>query len=198
MNSITNYRTVKAAALFAMALGLSACATGQHIEPHRDVACFNRAAVSLGEALVFAGEAREALIVDAEYNCQEELGCVTGSPGGYDVTYFDAGRLERVNVCPVTGAVRPPLERNALESITSLGFLFDWPESEMRRGAPGLASASVSIANAVAIAEREGGAKAMAIHLKQESGKTFYAVELVREGTIHLALVDPMDGRFTE
>jgi len=196
------YRTKAANALAilgaSLAFALSACATTEHVEPYRDIACFNRAAVSLIEAVTFAQEARPALVVDAEYNCQRELGCLTGSPGGYDITYFDNGRMERVNVCPVTGTVRPPLERSALESITDADFLFSWPESEMRRGAGAIANAPIDMTRAIGIAEESRGVKAMAAHLKTENGKTYYAIELVEQGRIHIALIDPADGRVAE
>jgi hypothetical protein len=179
-------------------LVLQACASTEHIEPYRDVACFARAQVSLGEAVTFALEARNAQVIDAEYNCQEEFGCLTGAPGGYDVTYFDNGRLDRVNVCPVTGVVRPPFARNTLESIAELGFLFDWPESEMRRGAPAVASSQISMLEAIGIAEEESGVKAMAAHVRTDGEKTYYAIELVDSGRIRLAYVDPENGTVRE
>jgi hypothetical protein len=183
---------------FIVATGLSACASNDHIEPYRDVACFERAAVSLSEAIIFAQGARNALVIDAEYNCQEELGCLSGNPGGYDITYYDNGRLDRVNVCPVTGAVRPPLQRSGLQRIAGLDFLFDWPESEMTRAAPIVASAPVSMLEAVGNAESARGLKAMASHVKTEGGKTYYAIELVDSGRIYLALVDPATGTVQE
>lgn len=180
--------------VLGLALAVTACATTDHVEPYRDIACFNRAAVSLSEAVSFANEARDALVIDAEYNCQQELGCLTGNPGGYDITYYDAGRLDRVNVCPVTGTVRPPLRQGALESLTNADFLFDWPESEMRRGAPVVASAPITMLQAISIAEEANGVKAMAAHVKTEGHKTYYAIELVDQGTVRIALVDPVDG----
>jgi len=38
----------------------------------------------------------------------------------------------------------------------------------------------------------------MAAHLKTENGKTYYAIELVEQGRIHIALIDPADGRVAE
>ncbi len=182
-------------AVLGLMFVLGACASDRHIEPYRDIACFNRAVVSLSDAVSFAGGVRDALVIDAEYNCQEALGCLTGSPGGYDITYYDDGRLERVNVCPVTGTVRPPLERGVLDSITDIGFLFDWPETEMLRGAPVVASAQISLLEAISIAEDARGLKAMAAHVKTEGQRTYYAIELVEQGTIHLVFVDSANGQ---
>lgn len=178
--------------------GLDACASDRHIEPYRDVSCFNRAAVSLSEAVTFAQDAREGLIIDAEYNCREELGCLRGNPGGYDITYYQDGSLERVNVCPVTGTVRPPLEQGMFQRLLGLDFLYDWPESEMLRGAPVLASAPVSMLAAIERAENARGLNAMAAHARTEGGQTYYAIEIVDNGRIELVFVDPESGNLLE
>jgi hypothetical protein len=179
-------------------LGAAGCATtsGQHVEPYRDVSCFGHARVSLAEAIAAAERARGATVVDAEYNCEQEMGCLAGNPGGYDVTFFADGRLSRVRVCPETGRVDPP-PRASLRDVLDLDFLFDWPESEMLKAGPAAAAASMSMRDAVAAAETRGG-KAMAAHVRSGPGGPSYVIELVEQSRVRLVAVDMQDGTLRE
>jgi uncharacterized membrane protein YkoI len=51
---------------------------------------------------------------------------------------------------------------------------------------------------AIAIAEEASGVKAMAAHVKTEGQTTYYAIELVEDRGIRIALVDSSDGRLQE
>lgn len=175
-------------------LALGGCATTeQHVEPHRDIECFQRARVSLAEAVGTAERSQGHMVIDAEYNCAAELDCLRGHPGQYRVTLYAEGRLNRVGICPATGIVQAPVEKGAIKRLLDLDFVFDWPESEMLRSAPIAATASVRMLDAIATAEATGG-KAMAAHVKTQSGKANYVIEVVDKGRIRVVSVDAMNG----
>ena len=172
----------------------SGCATSPgHIEPYTDVACFERAAVSLSQAIAAAETARGGMVIDAEYNCPEEQGCLTGNPGGYDVTFYGNGQLSRANVCAQTAEVRAPRDPSTLGRLVRLEFLFDWPESEMLRAGPAASTANVTMREAIDLAESAGG-KAMAAHVKASDERTEYAIELVDQGQLRVVWIDLNDG----
>ena len=176
-------------------LGAGGCATSaQHVEPYRDIACFGRAKIPLTEAIATAERAQGETVIDAEYNCDEELACVRGDPGQYRITFFANGKLHRVGICPETGQVQEAVEKGALKRLLDLDFLFDWPESEMLRGGPAAATAPITMQAAIATAETRGG-KAMAAHVKTEDGKTNYVIEVVDGGRLRVVSVDLNDGR---
>jgi uncharacterized membrane protein YkoI len=77
--------------------------------------------------------------------------------------------------------------------VLDLDFLFDWPESEMLKAAPAAAAAPVTMRAAIAAAEATGG-KAMAAHVKAETDKTNYVVELVDQGRLRVVTVDVQSG----
>ena len=150
-------------------LALGGCATTeQHVEPARDIECFQRARVSLAEAVGTAEQSQGKMVIDAEYNCAAELDCVRGNPGQYRVTLYAEGRLNRIGICPATGIVQAPVDKGAIRSFLDLDFVFDWPDSEMLRSGPIAAKAPVKMRDAIATAEATGG-KAMAAHVKARS-----------------------------
>ena len=182
----------------ALALGIVAalggCATSsQHVEPYRDVSCFQRAQISLAQAIATAEQEQGQMAIDAEYNCAAELDCVRGNPGQYRIAFLSEGQVKYVGVCPATGRIQAPVEKGALRRILDLDFVFDWPESEMRRSGPIAQNAPVTIGKAVAIAEESGG-KAMAAHVKSEGSRANYVIELVDQGKLRVVSIDLRDG----
>jgi hypothetical protein len=133
------------------------------------------------------------MVIDAEYNCAAELDCVRGNPGQYSVTFFTEGRLKRIGICPATGVVQAPVEKGPFRRIMDLDFVFDWPESEMLKSGPIAAGAPVTMRDAIATAEATGG-KAMAAHVKTDSGKANYVIEVVDEGQMRIVSVDLWNG----
>jgi hypothetical protein len=181
-----------------LALGIVAalggCATSsQHVEPYRDVSCFQRAQISLAQAIATAEQEEGQMAIDAEYNCAAELDCVRGNPGQYRIAFLSDGRLKYVGVCPATGRIQNPVEKGALRRILDLDFVFDWPESEMRKSGPIAQKAPVRIGEAVAIAEGSGG-KAMAAHVKSAGSSASYVIELVDQGKLRVVSVDLLEG----
>jgi hypothetical protein len=188
--ALVTFSSIRLTLAFGAVLFLGACATSQqHVEPHRDVECFQRARVSLTQAIDAAEQSQGKTVIDAEYNCTAELDCVRGNPGQYRVTLFDDGRLSRIGICPATGVVQEPVEKGAFRRMLDLDFLFDWPESEMLKAGPVAAAAPISMQTAVATAEATGG-KAMAAHVKSESARTTYVIEVVDRGRVRIVTVD--------
>jgi hypothetical protein len=173
---------------------LAACATSQyHIEPSRDVACFQRAPVSLTQAIDAAERSEGKRVIDAEYNCAAELDCVRGNPGQYRITFFAEGRLSRIGICPATGVVQAPVEKGPIRRMLDLDFVFDWPESEMLRAGPTAARAPVTMQAAIAAAELSGG-KAIAAHVKVDFDKARYVIELVEHSRVRIVSIDLQNG----
>jgi hypothetical protein len=191
---MTRDRLGVALALGIVAAALGGCATSsQHVEPYRDVSCFQRAQISLAQAIATAEQERGQMAIDAEYNCAAELDCVRGNPGQYRIAFLSEGQLTYVGICPATGRVQNPVEKGALRRILDLDFVFDWPESEMRRSGPLAQQAPVTIGEAIAIAERSGG-KAMAAHVKSAGDRANYVIEIVDQGRLRVVSVDLRDG----
>jgi hypothetical protein len=187
-------RTMRSTVTCGIFFLLAACATSQnHIEPFRDVACFQRAQVSLAQAIHAAEQSEGKTVIDAEYNCAAELDCVRGNPGQYRITFFADGRLSRIGICPATGVVQAPVEKGAIRRMLDLDFVFDWPESEMLRAGPTVARAPVTMQAAIAAAEIAGG-KAMAAHVKMDSDKARYVIELVDHSRVRIVTVDLQNG----
>lgn len=183
---------------FALAAGvllaMGGCATTeQHVEPHRDIECFQRARVTLAEAIGTAERTQGQMVIDAEYNCAAELDCVRGNPGQYRVTLYAEGRLNRIGICPAAGVVQPIVEKGTFRRLFDLDFVFDWPESEMLKSGPVASTATVTMRDAIATAEATGG-KAMAAHVKSETGKASYIIEIVDKGRLRVVSVDLKSG----
>lgn len=177
-------------------LALSGCATSG-VEPFRDISCFERAKVPLIDAINTAERSQGQKVIDAEYNCAAELACLTGNPGQYRITLFADDRLHRIGICPETGNVQAPVEKNVFERLIDLDFLFEWPESEMLKGGPTATAAPITMQAAIGIAEARGG-KAMASHVKTERGKTRYVIEIVDRGRLQLVSVNLQNGTVIE
>lgn len=175
-------------------LAVSGCVTTeQHVEPHRDIECFQRARVTLSEAIGTAERTQGQMVIDAEYNCAAELDCVRGNPGQYRVTLFAEGRLNQIGICPAAGVVQPVVQKGTFRRLLDLDFVFDWPESEMLKSGPVATTAAVSMRDAIATAEATGG-KAMAAHVKADTGKANYVIEIVDNGRMRVVLVDLKTG----
>lgn len=179
----------------SLAIGLSfalgGCATAsRHVEPYRDVSCLGRAPVRLAEAIAAAEASLHQKVIDAEYNVESEMACIEGDEGHYDITFYDNGQLKRATVDARSGEVGPGHYESFFRRVLELDVLSDWPEAEMRRGAPATRNAPTTIQEAVQLAEATGG-KALAAHLKTESRMTTYVIEVVKGGKVGLVFVDP-------
>lgn len=173
---------------------VGACATSPlHVEPSRDIACLQRAALPLADAIEAVEKSPGQTVIDAEYNIEHELGCARGDPGHYDITLYLNGELTRATVDAQSGGVGPGHYEGLLRRMFELDVLSDWPEAEMLKGAPAARDARTTMREAVRLAEASGG-KAMAAHVKTEGKTTSYVIEVVRRGHVNLAYVDLESG----
>ena len=183
-------KNVRFAFAAALVLAMSGCATTeQHVEPHRDIECFQRARVTLAEAIGTAERTQGKVVIDAEYNCAADLDCVRGNPGQYRVTLYAEGRLDQIGICPAAGVVQPVVQNGPFRRVLELDFVFDWPKSEMLKSGPVAVTAPVTMRDAIATAEATGG-KAMAAHVKTETGKARYVIEIVEKSRMRVVSVD--------
>ena len=181
-------RQFQCLALLLFGLPFGGCATAiSDAEPSKDVACVQRAPVSLRQAVETA-EQQGGRAVDAHFRQDEELGCLTNKPSYYEVTLFSAGKLRTVNVDAYTNIVeaRAPDETSVWKRVSkSLDRLFERPAS-----APGAAPlVPVTLPEAVARVEAPG-TKIVAAQLDQKGDQFGYTVKLVEQGKLKFAWVD--------
>jgi hypothetical protein len=190
-----SFKPVLAAILVS---GMSGCATSlPHVEPYRDVSCFRQSGVQLVDAILAAESFRGERAIDGEYNITTELGCLSGDPGHYDITFFHDGELRRATVDAATGEVGPGHDESVFIKLIRLDFLSDWSSSEMLAGGRAAAEANITLRAGIAIAESTGG-RAMAAHVITEDGQTDYVVEIVDPNGLQLVRVDSETGMIGE
>ena len=176
-------RAFQIAAILAL-LGLGACEHMGVFEPYREVSCFQAAKVSLKDAIAMA-EGRDARALDADYRQDEEMGCLNGMPGAYDVTLLAGGRIYTVSVDAGTRAMGPRAPSGAMNALLGGGPRIEGSAAEMARMLPAM---SVNISQAIDTAEEDGG-KVMAAWIEAQDGKPGYTVKLVRQGRVRLGWI---------
>jgi hypothetical protein len=187
-------RFVSASAVL-LALASSGCATPSgHVEPIRDVTCIAMADVPLAQAIAAAERSSNKRVVDAEYNQESELGCLRGDPGHYDVVFYDGGALSKAIVEADSGAVGPAHEESFFRRIFSLDFISEWPQAQIREGAPAAVRSAITLPMAVDIARQHSQGLPLAAHVSHGPLGTRYAVELVQRDGVHIVFVD-LEGR---
>jgi uncharacterized membrane protein YkoI len=179
-------RMRSSAPLIATALlGLAGCAEHLGIfEPLREVACFQAARVSLGDAIATA-EGGNGRAIDADYRQDEEMGCLQNDPGVYDITLLAGNRIEVVSVDARTRQVGPRESAGVLSALLS-GERFEGSPSDMVRIVPRL---GIDMNQAIGIAEQQGG-KAMVAWVEAKNGRAGYTVKLVERGRVRVTWVD--------
>lgn len=70
-------------------------------------------------------------------------------------------------------------------------------DQEDRAELSALQSAKVTLSQAVAMAEKHAGGKAIDAGLEERGGKVAYEVEVVKNGAVETVLVDPASGQAT-
>jgi uncharacterized membrane protein YkoI len=173
-------RLAAAAACF----GLAACEHSGVFEPFREVSCFEAARVSLKDAIASA-EGGDGRAIDADYRLDEEMGCLTGDPGVYDITLLAGGRISTVSVDARTRQVGPREASGAMNALFG-GSPFEGSPVDMARMVPRL---GIDISQAVELAEKDGG-KAMVAWVEAKNGRAGYTVKLVERGRIRETWID--------
>jgi hypothetical protein len=166
----------------------SGCAEAlTRVEPFREVTCSQFAIVSLKDAVETA-EKRGGTAVDSHFHQSEELGCLVGQPAYYEVTLLSEGKLSFVSVHARSNEiVSYRSQRTIRERIGQ--FFGTILEHDPETKASLFRSVSVSLPDAIAIAERSGG-KAIKAHVARKGAKVGYTVKLVEHSKLRVAWVD--------
>jgi hypothetical protein len=179
---------VRSAASVIAVVAIAACAINPtEIEPAREVSCFAAARVSLSDA-IYSAEIEGGKAIDAAYRQDEEMGCVRGEPGYYDVTVLFDGKLSLVSVDAGSKQVGPRLEPGFMRELTGQ-FAERVFEGTSESRVPIAQRLKLPLLEAVATAEK-GGGKAMEARADMNAGKIGYWVKLVDKGQLRLAWVD--------
>jgi uncharacterized membrane protein YkoI len=165
-------------------VGLAGCEHSGVFEPFREVSCFEAARVSLKDAIA-AAEGGDARAIDADYRLDEEMGCLTGDPGVYDITLLAGSRIITVSVDARTRTVGPREESGVMNALFG-GSPFEGSPVDMARMVPRL---GIDISQAIDTAEKDGG-KAMVAWIEAKNGRAGYTVKLVERGRIRETWID--------
>jgi hypothetical protein len=166
-------------------IGLSGCEHVGVFEPFREVECLERAQVSLKNAIV-AAEADGGRALDADYRQEEEMGCLRGIPGVYDVTLLRNGKIEVVSVDARTANVGPHEEANVMNLLLGGGARFEGSPADMARMVPRM---PIAMSRAIDVAEGQGG-KAISAWIEAKDGKSGFTVKVVEKGRVRVTWID--------
>jgi uncharacterized membrane protein YkoI len=161
--------------LLLFALLVQGCGTVA-VEPYREVTCFQGAHVSLKDA-IRAAEQQGGRALDAAYREPDEMGCVMGDPGYYDVTLWSDGKFTPLSVDADTSHVEPRIEQS-FARVLGGQFVELLMEGSPQSRAADVGTLHMTLIDAVAVAEASGG-KAMEARIERRDGKAGYAVKLV-------------------
>ena len=167
-----------------VALGIVGCGHLGEFEPFREVSCVDAAKISLKDAIT-AAEGAGGKVLDADYRQDDEMGCIKGDAGVYDVTLLSKATIEVVSVDARSGEVGPRANASVMNALLA-GGRFEGSPANMARVVPKL---SMRAAEAIDIAERQGG-KAMVAWIDEKDGHPGYVVKLVQRGRVHVVWVD--------
>ena len=169
-------------------IGTGGCALNPiEIEPFREVSCFEAAKVSLHDA-VEAAQIEGGVAIDAAYRQPEEMGCLEGNAGYYDVTVLVEGKLVPVSVDARSRQIQPRLEQGVVRDV--MGQYFErLAEGSPAQRVPIAEREKLHLGDAIAIAERSGG-KAMEARVQARGGKPGYSVKLVDHGKLRMNWID--------
>ena len=164
--------------LAAMLPGLAGCEHLGIFEPFREVSCFEAATVSLSDAVSIA-QGGDGRALDADYRQDQEMGCLQGDPGVYDITLLASGMIYTVSVDAKTRQIGPRQVSNVTTQLLS-GSPFPGSPADMARIVPRL---SIDMLQAIDIAEQQGG-KAMVAWIEEMDGRAGYTMKLVQGGRV--------------
>jgi hypothetical protein len=169
-------------------MAVGSCALNPiEIEPFREVSCFEAAKISLHDA-VKAAEIEGGLAMDAAYRQTEEMGCLEGNAGYYDVTVLVNGRIVPVSVDAKSQQIQPHLDQGFARDVMGQ-YIERLAEGGTAQRIPVARQEKLPLSEAIAIAERSGG-KAMEARVQAQAGKPGYAVKLVDHGKLRMDWID--------
>ena len=160
---------------------LSGCEHVGVFEPLREVECVQRAQVSLKSA-VEAAETEGGSVLDADYRLDDELGCIRGEPGTYDITLLKNGKVDVLSVDARSASVGSHEDANVMNALLNSRTYFQgsYSHADMARMRPNM---SVTMAQAIDIAEKPGG-KAMSAWVEATGGKPGFKIKVVERGRV--------------
>ena len=151
--------------------------------------CLERAHVSLRQAITTV-ESEGGRVLDANFRQEQELGCLTGNPGLYDMTLLAGGRIMTVSVDANTGQTGPRVESSAMSALLgALSFSGNrtvFNEAGMASLLPRL---TTTMPEAVRMAEGNEG-KAMVVWIEINQGRAGYMIKVVRDGRVRKVWID--------
>ena len=169
--------------VLAVLIGLTGCEHVGVFEPFREVECLERAQVSLKGA-VTAAEATGGKALDADYRQDEEMGCLLGNPGFYDVTLLSDGRIGVVSVDARSGNVGLHQEASVMNLLLGGGGHFEGSPADMARMIP-----RITMSRAIDVAEQQGG-KALSAWIETNAGEQGFTVKVVENGRVRVTWVN--------
>jgi len=167
------YRAPKLAAA-AVTAGMMLCGCSTTLagfEPAREVVCFGSARIALADA-VGAAEREGGRVIDAHYHQPDELGCLSGNPGSYEIVMVREGAVSGASVDARSGAVAMRKPSNYPGKIFA---------GDSQSQARSFLRIPLRLGDAIAAAERDGG-KAMKAYAETRGGIPGYVVKLVKDG----------------
>lgn len=181
-------------ALVALApVAICGCALNPtEIEPFREVSCFQAAKISLKDAIE-AAERNGGTAIGGDYIQDREMGCIVGDPGYYEVTLLSGPKLTIVNVDARSKRVGPPVDEATTRGLLSGDILEKLVEPSPTMRASVVPKVSITLLEAIAIAEM-GGGKAMEADIEMNGAKPGYTIKLVEKGKLHMTWVNGARG----
>lgn len=141
------------------------------------IRAFEGSKISLADAIAAAQKSAGGQAMDVSFQTTD------GTPS-YDATVFAGGAAHDLTVNAATAAVTPGPEGATPEAKL---------DAEDKAELAALRGARLSLTQAVAAAERDGG-RALDAGLEQRNGRVEYQIRTVRNGTLETVIVDPVSG----
>lgn len=147
--------------------------------PHADVKPFESAKLSLSQAIADARKEMRGKTLDARFE-------VWRAKPAYLIRTYSASQVWQSRINADTGG---PMGEPKSVSARALG-------ASLHRNLTALNSAQTTLEQAISKAEQQRGGKAIMASVKSaRSGTADYAVDLVKNGRLHTAMVDAASGK---
>jgi uncharacterized membrane protein YkoI len=176
---MTLNRTILAAVFGCAALALGpvqAAEREHHQESKEAISAFDKASLSLNDAVAAAEKQTGGKAIDAAFNAK-------GGKLSYEIKTFANDSITEVNVDAQSGAV----STGKVKPVASL-------DKEDKAEIAAFQQSQVSLQQAALAAERQAGGKAMDVGLESEKGQVSYEAQVLKDGAIKKVMVDPANG----
>ena len=164
--------------------GLTGCEHVGVFEPFREVECIQRARISITEAIAVA-QADGGKVLEADYRQDDEMGCLRGNPGQYDITLLQDGRIAALSVDAESGRAGPRSDQNVMNALLRAGNRFEGSPADMARMMPDM---EIGMSQAIGTAQKDGGI-ALSAWIEAKDGEPGYTVKVVENGRVRVTWV---------